>query len=110
MTLVSTPQQMPKSAATMLLSTDGLIRAHSSEDFETACVIDESLVLHPFAFRVHAHARGKVVSGWKVTTDDNGENIWKLIGKRDPMDPQVSVANSCVTGVCRCSTRWPTSR
>ncbi len=46
-------------------------------------------MMHPFAFRVHSHARGKVVSGWKVTGDGDGGHEWELIGKRDPMKPQV---------------------
>lgn len=31
--------------------------------FETACIIDEDVELHPFAFRTHAHRHGvKVIS------------------------------------------------
>jgi Copper type II ascorbate-dependent monooxygenase, C-terminal domain len=32
---------------------------------------------------------GKVVSGYKVTTDSNGQNTWTLLGKRDPNTPQM---------------------
>jgi hypothetical protein len=29
------------------------------------------------------------VSGYKVTTDSNGQNTWTLLGKRDPNTPQM---------------------
>lgn len=32
---------------------------------------------------------GKVVSGYKVTTDSSGKNTWTLLGKRDPNTPQM---------------------
>jgi len=88
-TLTSTDEPMPKTAATMLMATGGKMKAQSSENFETACVIDEQVTLHPFAFRTHAHSRGKVVSGWKVTKMPSGNHKWELIGKRDPMDPEM---------------------
>jgi peptidylglycine monooxygenase len=98
-TLVSTDQPMPRRAQTMLLATDGLIKAQSTDDFEVACVIDEPVEMHPFAYRVHAHARGKVVSGWKVTQGEDGLHVWQLIGKQDPMEPEMfyPVANSTST-------------
>lgn len=37
-----------------------------SESFETACVIEEDVEIHPFAFRTHAHRHGVEVSGWVV--------------------------------------------
>lgn len=42
-------------------------------------------MLHPFAFRVHTHSLGRVVSGWKV----QGGNRWTLLGKEDPQLPQM---------------------
>ncbi len=67
------------------------------ENFETACLIDESVELHPFAFRTHTHKHGKMVSGWKVVEDaSSGINSWTLIGEHDPMQPQMfyPVANN----------------
>ena len=52
---------------------------------EAACQLDTDLVIHPFAFRVHTHDLGRVVSGWKVSPDMS----WTLIGKRDPQLPQM---------------------
>lgn len=66
----------------------------------------------PFAYRTHTHKlgkinhahvndvqhklnfaspclTGKVVSGYKVTTDSNGKNTWTLLGRRDPNTPQM---------------------
>lgn len=81
---------------------------HTTTFFETACEMEDSRVIHPFAFRVHTHSLGKVqnydlgcypdqasnynfkllgkvVSGWKVSGNDK----WDLIGKRDPQLPQM---------------------
>lgn len=82
-TIHSTNIPMPRSAGVMLLATNGMIQSHTTgitsacvqcslvyyyaDNFDVACVVDERrAALHPFAFRVHAHTRGKVVSGWKV--------------------------------------------
>lgn len=59
------------------------------EHFETACVIDEDVVMHPFAFRTHTHSHGKMVSGWKIIESEDGTDNWQLIGKMDPMKPQM---------------------
>lgn len=97
--LISTTIPQPKLASVMIVLTDGVIRAHTTEDFEAACVIDEPVEMHPFAFRVHAHVHGQVVSGWKVTEDEQGEDKWELIGKGDPLKPQMfnPVANPSMT-------------
>jgi hypothetical protein len=31
------------------------------EEFEVACKIQQDIVMHPFAFRTHAHKLGKIV-------------------------------------------------
>lgn len=54
------------------------------EHMETTCTIDEDKIIHPFAFRVHTHSLGKAVSGYRIR---NGK--WTLLGKRDPMKPQM---------------------
>ena len=58
--------------------TGGEMAPKSVENFETACVIDEKLVLHPFAFRTHTHNHGVAVSGWKVGALGLAWNIKKL--------------------------------
>merc|ERR1712020_813447 len=52
---------------------------------EAACELSTNEVIHPFAFRVHTHGLGRVVSGWKVSPDMQ----WTLLGKRDPQLPQM---------------------
>jgi len=32
---------------------------------------------------------GKVVSGYRVRKDDQGESHWKLLGKKSPQTPQM---------------------
>lgn len=56
----------------------------SIEYLETRCIIDEDKVIHPFAFRVHTHSLGKVVSGWRIR-----DGKWTLLGRRDPLKPQM---------------------
>jgi len=82
--LHSTRTPMPKSAGVALMVTGGKIPAHSTEKFETACLVDEDVELHPFAFRTHTHKLGQVVSGYVIR-----DGQWKLIGKRNPQDPQM---------------------
>ncbi|VDM77285.1 unnamed protein product [Strongylus vulgaris] len=69
------------------------------ESFETACVIEEDVVIHPFAFRTHAHRHGVDVSGWVVDEDRYGVDHWYLIGRRNPQLPQMfaPVHNKTIT-------------
>jgi len=53
--------------------------------FETACLLNETVVIHPFAFQPHTHALGTMVSGFKIDKDGK----WHLIGKHSPQEPQV---------------------
>jgi peptidylglycine monooxygenase len=85
----STTEVQPKRAAVLLMVTGGKIEGHSEENFDTACEINEPVELHPIKFRTHAHIHGKVVSGWKVQHHEDGEDSWELIGKHDPMKPQM---------------------
>ncbi|XP_059085874.1 peptidylglycine alpha-hydroxylating monooxygenase-like [Tigriopus californicus] len=80
-----TEKPQPKVAGVLLLGTGGLAPPHSTTFFETACEIDDPRVIHPFAYRVHTHALGKVVSGWRV----QGKSKWDLIGKKNPQQPQM---------------------
>ncbi|XP_069941434.1 peptidylglycine alpha-hydroxylating monooxygenase isoform X1 [Cherax quadricarinatus] len=81
-----TPQ--PKAAGVLLMGTGGRINPNSVEYMETACTITEDKVIHPFAFRTHTHALGRVVSGYKVSRKGYFDQ-WELIGKKDPQLPQM---------------------
>lgn len=86
------------------------------EYMETACELREDIVMHPFAFRTHAHTHGKlhrcnimiVLSllqlntckrkSWRSIVDDLGEvtagyrireGKWTEIGRMSPHKPQV---------------------
>ena len=62
-----------------------LFAAKTTTYSEAACQLKTDMIIHPFAFRVHSHGLGRVVSGWKVTADQT----WTLLGKRDPQLPQM---------------------
>lgn len=83
-TLVTTAETQPRRAGVYLLGTLGQIPPHSTTYMETACSFNEPIVMHPFAFRTHAHTHGKVVSGYRVR---KGE--WKEIGRKNPQLPQM---------------------
>ncbi|KAH8401402.1 hypothetical protein KR009_005273 [Drosophila setifemur] len=78
-----------KLAGTLLLGTDGIILPMKTEHLETACEINENKVLYPFAYRVHTHGLGKVVSGYRVRSNSEGKQEWLQLGKRDPLTPQM---------------------
>ena len=44
---------------------------------KVACGLREGKTIHPFAFRVHTHRLGRVVSGWKVQEASK----WTLLGR-----------------------------
>ena len=50
--------RQPKRAGVYLMGTDGEIPAHSTTYMETACSYNEPVVMHPFAYRTHAHTHG----------------------------------------------------
>ncbi|ODN06475.1 Peptidylglycine alpha-hydroxylating monooxygenase [Orchesella cincta] len=79
----------PKAAGVFLLGTNGYIAGKTTEYMETACAINENKVMHPFAFRTHTHSLGRVVSGYRVRRDHRGIDEWTLIGKKNPMKPQM---------------------
>lgn len=84
-----TTRPLNKLAGVILLGTAGYIPAMGLEHMETACEIDEHKTLHPFAYRTHTHSLGKVVSGYRVRADERGEYQWTLLGKRNPLTPQM---------------------
>ncbi|KAL7646750.1 UNVERIFIED_CONTAM: hypothetical protein RMT77_002005 [Armadillidium vulgare] len=83
-----TKTPLPKVAGVLLMGTGGRILPHSIEYMETACTINENIVIHPFAFRTHTHSLGRVVSGYKIEMKDR-EAVWTLLGKKDPQLPQM---------------------
>jgi peptidylglycine monooxygenase len=88
--VISTLIPQPKTAATILIVTGGTVKAHSTADFEAACVMDEPIVMQPFAFRVHTHKRGVNVAGYIVNENAmTKKDEWFLIGERDPQLPQM---------------------
>jgi peptidylglycine monooxygenase len=87
--LSSTTVEQPRTAATLLLVTGGEIQPKTTEQLEVACVVDEPVEIHPFAYRVHTHRHGTKVSGWAVTRQEGGEKAVTLLGERDPQLPQL---------------------
>lgn len=85
----STTVEQPRTAATLLLATGGSIQPQSAESLEAACVVDEEVEMHPFAYRVHTHRHGVRVGGWVVSADAAGDEQWSLVGERDPQLPQL---------------------
>jgi Copper type II ascorbate-dependent monooxygenase, C-terminal domain len=51
--------RQPKRAGVYLMGTGGEIPPQSVTYMETACEYTEPFVMHPFAFRTHAHQHGK---------------------------------------------------
>ena len=80
---------MRKQAGVILLGTGGVIPPMKTEHMETMCDIKENKTIYPFAYRTHTHSLGKVVSGYKVRRDYSGADHWTLLGKRDPLTPQM---------------------
>jgi Copper type II ascorbate-dependent monooxygenase, C-terminal domain len=60
--------RQPKRAGVYLMGTGGQIPPHSVTYMETACSYVEPFVMHPFAFRTHAHIHGRSLSGVSVYT------------------------------------------
>lgn len=84
-----TTDPLRKLAGVLLLGTSGVIPPMKKEYMESACEITEKKTIYPFAYRTHTHSLGKVVSGYRVRSDENGEDQWTLLGKRDPLTPQM---------------------
>lgn len=72
----------------LFTSASGWMPAKRVTNVEVACKVGATAgrkPIHPFAFRVHTHELGTLVSGYKV----NKEMRWTLIGKQDPQIPQM---------------------
>lgn len=87
--LLFTLRPMPYQAGVLLLGTAGYIPAKKTEHMEVSCTITEKKTIHPFAYRTHTHSLGKVVSGYRVRENEQGIDDWTLLGKRDPLTPQM---------------------
>ncbi|XP_033634799.1 peptidylglycine alpha-hydroxylating monooxygenase-like [Asterias rubens] len=77
-------QQEHKAGVYFMVTNDGNIKAHETTNLEAACLYDDASVLYPFAYRVHTHKLGEVVSGYRIRNDE-----WEEIGKRSPQLPQM---------------------
>ncbi|CAF0944718.1 unnamed protein product [Rotaria sordida] len=86
--LTTSPVPLSKRAGVLLLVTDGAIAPYSLEVFEVACEIKDDIVMHPFAFRTHAHKLGLVNSGYRVRGEGDDQE-WTEIGRRSPQLPQM---------------------
>ncbi|XP_045481412.1 peptidylglycine alpha-hydroxylating monooxygenase isoform X2 [Harmonia axyridis] len=89
LTLLYTETPLNKLAGVLLLGTGGEIAPQTITHLEVDCSINEGKVIHPFAYRVHTHSLGRVVSGYTINRDEYGRDHWTLLGKRDPMTPQM---------------------
>jgi len=83
--LLLSPHPQPRTAGVLLLGTGGYAPAESTTYFETSCQMEDDRIMHPFAFRVHTHGLGKVVSGWRVREGKD----WQLLGKKSPQVAQM---------------------
>lgn len=87
--LLYTQKQQSKLAGVLLLAAGGKIPPRAITHMDMECNINENKVLYPIAYRTHTHSLGRVVSGYRVTRDDSGTDHWHLLGKRDPLTPQM---------------------
>ncbi|GLG99728.1 Peptidylglycine alpha-hydroxylating monooxygenase [Gryllus bimaculatus] len=84
-----TERPLNKLAGVILLGTAGEIPPRAEEHMETSCKITERKKIYPFAYRTHTHSLGKIVSGYRVRKGENGKDNWVLLGKRNPLTPQM---------------------
>ena len=73
-----------RSSSVLVIVTGGRIPASTYQFVEGVCHIVEPVILNVVAFRVHTHATGLSVTGYKVSKDKQ----WSLIGRRSPKMPQ----------------------
>ena len=79
-----------KSAGVVSVHVTTLLPPLSQTYQDGGCRISEQANLHPLAYIVHTHARGQVVSAWRVRRDHikAGLDQWSLIGKKSPQAAQ----------------------
>ncbi|XP_075127835.1 peptidyl-glycine alpha-amidating monooxygenase isoform X4 [Leptodactylus fuscus] len=83
-TVQITPERQPLIAGIyLLMSMDTVIPpGEKAVNSDIACAYEKP-TMHPFAYRVHTHQLGQVVSGFRIR---NGK--WSLIGRQSPQLPQ----------------------
>ncbi|KAJ3640639.1 hypothetical protein Zmor_027191 [Zophobas morio] len=87
--LMYTKKYQNKLAGILALASEGLIPPRTITTLETLCQIKENKTIFPFAFRVHTHELGKLVSGYSTHKDGNGVDHWFLLGKKNPQEAQL---------------------
>ncbi|KAM4707525.1 peptidyl-glycine alpha-amidating monooxygenase isoform 1-T1 [Discoglossus pictus] len=83
-TVQITPEKQPLIAGIYLLMSMNTVIPPGAEavNSDIACAY-KSPTMHPFAYRVHTHRLGKVVSGYRIR-----DGKWSLIGRQSPQLPQ----------------------
>lgn len=66
-----------RSAAVLQMKNCGTLPPHAATSVEGACEVREDVVMHAFAFQIHAHALTSRVSGWRI---DRRSGVWDLLG------------------------------
>ncbi|XP_075037514.1 peptidyl-glycine alpha-amidating monooxygenase isoform X4 [Mixophyes fleayi] len=83
-TVQITPERQPLIAGIyLLMSMDTVIPPGEKTVYADIACAYEKPTMHPFAYRVHTHQLGQVVSGFRIR---NGK--WTLIGRQSPQLPQ----------------------
>ncbi|XP_077145919.1 peptidyl-glycine alpha-amidating monooxygenase isoform X4 [Ranitomeya variabilis] len=83
-TVQITPERQPLIAGIyLLMSMDTVIPPGEKAVYSDIACPYEKPTMHPFAYRVHTHQLGQVVSGYRIR---NGK--WSLIGRQSPQLPQ----------------------
>uniref|UniRef100_A0A8C5M108 Peptidylglycine alpha-amidating monooxygenase n=1 Tax=Leptobrachium leishanense TaxID=445787 RepID=A0A8C5M108_9ANUR len=83
-TVQITPEKQPLIAGIyLMMSVDTVIPpGEKAVNADIACTYTRP-VMHPFAYRVHTHRLGQVVSGYRIRN-----RKWSLIGRQSPQLPQ----------------------
>ena len=79
-----------KSAGVVSVHVTTLLPPLSQTYQDGGCRIGEKKILHPLSYIVHTHARGQVVSAWRVRQHQRAPGLdhWSLIGRKSPLAPQ----------------------
>ncbi|XP_053330515.1 peptidyl-glycine alpha-amidating monooxygenase isoform X2 [Spea bombifrons] len=82
-TVQITPEKQPLIAGIyLMMSVDTVIPPGEKVNADIACAYNRP-TMHPFAYRVHTHHLGQVVSGYRIR-----HGKWTLIGRQSPQLPQ----------------------
>ncbi|KAI0988975.1 hypothetical protein GJ496_011061 [Pomphorhynchus laevis] len=72
----------------LLFASNGTIPSKQKSRFELFCKVEEDVVIHPIAFRVHGHDIAERGTGFRVRLNNYGGE-WSLIGSRSIQEPQI---------------------